>query len=104
VESLAAACPTVATAVGGLSDVVIDGETGWLVPPGNPARLAAAIGEALADPREACRRARAGQQLVKRLFDVERTGREIATIYSRILGRNVAPSFDAGERVAAATG
>jgi glycosyltransferase involved in cell wall biosynthesis len=104
VESLAAACPTVATDVGGLPDVVIDGETGWLVPPCDPARLAAAIGEALADPGEACRRARAGQQLVRRLFDVERTGREIATIYGRILDRDVAPGLDACERVAAATG
>jgi glycosyltransferase involved in cell wall biosynthesis len=90
--------------VGGLPDVVIDGETGWLVPPGDPARLAAAIGEALADPREACRRARAGQQLVRRLFDAERTGREIATIYGRILDRDVAPGLDACERLAAATG
>jgi glycosyltransferase involved in cell wall biosynthesis len=36
VESLAAACPTIATNVGGLPDIVIDGETGWLVPPRRP--------------------------------------------------------------------
>ena len=86
VESLAAACPTIATAVGGLPDVVIHGETGWLVPPADPGRLAAAIVEAIDDPTEARRRARNGQELVSRLFAVERTGREIADIYERVLG------------------
>jgi glycosyltransferase involved in cell wall biosynthesis len=86
VESLAAACPTIATAVGGLPDVVIHGETGWLVPPADPGRLAAAIVEAIDDPAEARRRARSGQELVGRLFAVERTGREVADIYERVLG------------------
>jgi len=109
VESLAAACPTVATAVGGLPDVVIDGETGWLVPPRDPVRLAAAIEEALADRKEAQRRARAGRQLVRQLFDVERTGREIASIYARILGRDADLGAEhsaerPAERIAAATG
>lgn len=110
VESLAAGRPTVATNVGGLPDVVLDGETGWLVPPRDPVRLAAAMEEALADPTEARRRARAGQQLVRRLFDVERTGREIASIYARILGRDTdlraeqPAAHAAAERIAAATG
>ena len=85
VESLAAACPTVATRVGGLPDVVIDGETGWLVPPRSPARLAEAIGAALADPAGARRCARSGQALVRRLFAIERTAAEIAEIYQTIL-------------------
>src|SRR5262249_30878700 len=73
VESLAAACPTVAPQVGGLPDVVIDGQTGWLVPPAAPDRLADAIEEALRDRDEARRRARAGQALVRQLFTIERT-------------------------------
>jgi 2-deoxystreptamine N-acetyl-D-glucosaminyltransferase/2-deoxystreptamine glucosyltransferase len=40
----------VATAVGGLPDMVVDGETGLLVPPGEPAALRAAIDRLLADP------------------------------------------------------
>jgi glycosyltransferase involved in cell wall biosynthesis len=87
VESLAAGRPTVATAVGGLPDVVIDGETGWLVPPRDPERLAAAILEALENRDEARRRAAAGQALVRKLFDVRRTGREIASIYAQVLSR-----------------
>jgi len=40
----------VATRLAGLCEVVVDGETGTLVPPGNPAALAAAIAPFLDDP------------------------------------------------------
>ena len=43
--------PVVATRVGGLPEMVVPGETGWLVPPRDPAALAAAISQLLADPQ-----------------------------------------------------
>jgi glycosyltransferase involved in cell wall biosynthesis len=43
VESLAVGCPVIATAVGGVPEVVRDGENGLLVPPGDPTALAQAI-------------------------------------------------------------
>jgi glycosyltransferase involved in cell wall biosynthesis len=92
VESLAAGVPTIATAVGGLPDVVISGETGWLVPPRSHRDLAGAVLEALANPNEARRRANSGRDLVRRLFDVRRTGAEIAAIYGRILGMRGIPA------------
>ena len=49
-EAYAAGVPVVASASGGIPEIVRDGETGFLVPPGNPVRLAARIREALADP------------------------------------------------------
>jgi glycosyltransferase involved in cell wall biosynthesis len=49
-EALALARPVVATAVGGVPSVVIDGETGRLVPPGDPDALATAMAAMLADP------------------------------------------------------
>src|SRR5437879_2331964 len=49
-ESYAAGVPVVASSSGGIPEIVSDGETGFLVPPGNPTRLAAKIREALADP------------------------------------------------------
>jgi glycosyltransferase involved in cell wall biosynthesis len=88
-ESLAAGCPTIATSVGGLPDLVIPGRTGWLVPPRDPDRLADAIVDGLEDREEGRRRACAGQALVRRLFDVRRTGAEIAGIYGRVLGESV---------------
>ena len=49
-EAAAAGRPVVATAVGGMREVVIDGETGLQVPAGDPAALAEAIGALLDDP------------------------------------------------------
>jgi glycosyltransferase involved in cell wall biosynthesis len=49
VEALAVGTPVVATAVGGVPEIVKDGENGLLVPPGSPAALAAALRRLLAD-------------------------------------------------------
>ncbi len=49
-EAAAAGVPVVATAVGGTPEVVADGETGFLVPPGDPAALAATVTELLRVP------------------------------------------------------
>ena len=67
-EALALERPVVATDVGGTSAAIVDGETGWLVPPEDLAALAAAIVECLADPAEAARRARAGRRRVEERF------------------------------------
>ena len=49
VEALAVGCPVIATAVGGVPEVVRDGENGLLVAPGDPEALAAAIGRFFGD-------------------------------------------------------
>jgi glycosyltransferase involved in cell wall biosynthesis len=86
VEPLLCGVPVVATNVGGLPDLIRDGETGWLVPQKNPKALARAILDALEDKQEARRRAVEGQKLVRQLFDVERTARGVAEIYDEVLG------------------
>jgi len=85
VESLLCGVPTIASEVGGLPDVVRNGETGWLVPPKAPAALAAAILDALGNEERARERARNGQKLVAELFDVRRTSAEVASIYQQLL-------------------
>jgi glycosyltransferase involved in cell wall biosynthesis len=85
VEPLLSRVPVVATNVGGLPDLVQENKTGWLVPPRNPQALARAILDALQNPVEARRRAIEGQKLAQSLFDVEKTGREIATIYEKLV-------------------
>ncbi|MDR7544443.1 MAG: glycosyltransferase family 4 protein [Armatimonadota bacterium] len=61
VEAMAAGRPVVASAVSGLRDVVRDGQTGLLVPPGDPRALAAALTRLLADPALRARMGEAGR-------------------------------------------
>ena len=53
IEYMAAARPVVATDVGGAREAIIDGETGWVVPPRDSGALAARIIELLRDPARA---------------------------------------------------
>ena len=62
-EAMEAGVPVVASRVSGIPEVVVDG-TGWLVPPEDPAALAGALAEVLADPDEARRRGEAGRRRV----------------------------------------
>jgi glycosyltransferase involved in cell wall biosynthesis len=71
-EAMTAGVPVVATAIGGTDEVVRDGETGTLVPPADPAALAAAINRTLADRDRAARLAAAARSTVAavaRLYD-----------------------------------
>jgi glycosyltransferase involved in cell wall biosynthesis len=80
-EAMAAGCPVVATAVGGVPDLVQDQVTGLLVPSGDAGALARAVGELLAIPSRARRMGRAGRQSVLRDFDIRRRAEELARRY-----------------------
>lgn len=79
-EAMACGCAPVSTAVDGCSEAVAHGESGLLVPPGDPAAMAAALDSLLADPahRRAC--AQAARQRVQALFDRKRMVREWETL------------------------
>jgi glycosyltransferase involved in cell wall biosynthesis len=74
-EAMAAGVPVVASSVSGIPEVVVDGETGWLVPPEDPAALAAALAVALEDPAEAARRGAAGRRRVEERYRPEAVAR-----------------------------
>jgi len=85
VESLLMGVPTIATDVGGFPDLVIPGETGRLVPPRDPARLASAILETLGDPAGSRAMADRGRVRARQLFDARAGAAEILDIYREVL-------------------
>ena len=91
VEPLFHGVPVVASHVGGLPEVVIEGKTGWLVPPRKPDRLANAIRNALENYELSKRMALAGKALVRQMFDVNRTASEVYGIYGHILDSSRPP-------------
>lgn len=83
-EAMARGKPVVATAVGGTGEAVLDGETGLLVPPGDPKRLATAIGLLLADPGLAERLGRAGRDRARSHYSEEAMTQRILELYDEI--------------------
>lgn len=67
-EAMGDGVPVVASAVSGIPEVVVDGETGWLVPPERPAALAGALMEVMADPDAARKRGEAGRRRLDRRY------------------------------------
>lgn len=70
-EAMAAACPIVATKIDGNSEILIDGQHGWLVPPDDPVALASAIRTALDHPVEAHWRARVAQERARQHYSIQ---------------------------------
>ncbi len=83
-EAMALGLPLVVSAVGGIQEVVTDGVEGLLVPPGDPARFAAAYRRLADDPVE---RQRLGEAAARRAadFDIARTQKELEALYRSLL-------------------
>lgn len=79
-EALACGVPVVATRLSGVPELVQDGVTGVLAPPGDAGALAAALRRVLDDPAAARARAAAGRQVVEARFDVHESGRRLAAL------------------------
>jgi len=84
-EALALARPVVATQVGGVPELVQDGEAGLVVPPRKPDRLAEAILYLLRNPAEAARLGQEGRERVLREFTAEVMGYKTAEVYRAVL-------------------
>jgi glycosyltransferase involved in cell wall biosynthesis len=70
-ESMAAGAPTVATRVGGTPEAIVDGRNGVLVPPGDVAALASAIGRLLDAPDMAAALGRAARRTVEQRYSLQ---------------------------------
>jgi glycosyltransferase involved in cell wall biosynthesis len=80
--------PVVASAVGGLLDLVVDGETGLLVPPGDVDALRLAIEQLLGDPELRRRLGEAGRRRAAERFSWDIVTRETLELYARYAGKN----------------
>ena len=88
VEAQAMGCPTIATDHGGSRETILDGRTGWLVPPGDPRALARAIEVALASHRARSESAKAERrEHAVANFSLERMCRATIEVYSGLLGQ-----------------
>lgn len=72
-EAMAAGLPVVASNVGGIPEIVVDGQTGFLIPPASPAEIARCLRELGRDPEVARRLGANGRRRVEREFRVETT-------------------------------
>lgn len=86
-EAMGCETPVVASDAGGLPEVVEHGVTGLVVPRGDSAALAEAIGSLLADRARGAAMGRAGRQRALRLFDWDRTAAQFEQIYATAASR-----------------
>ena len=90
-EAMAAGLPVVGSRVGGVPELVLDGETGLLVEPGDPGELAAAIGRLVADPELSRQLGEAGRERAQGRFALDTFQRAHVELYSRELARRGLP-------------
>src|SRR5437870_5492366 len=79
-EAMAAGLPVVSTSIGGIPEMVIQNETGFLVSPGDAAALAGAIEKMINDRPLAQRLGQAGYSRAQRLFSIEKNVRELCAL------------------------
>lgn len=85
-EAMAAGLPVVACSVGGNVEAVLDGVTGFLVPPRDPEHLSAAVMDLLADGKKRKRMGDEGRKRAGKEFPLERMVSEMAALYESLSG------------------
>jgi glycosyltransferase involved in cell wall biosynthesis len=89
-EAMAASKPVIASKIYGIPEVVVEGETGFMVPPRDAGFLCAAMRRAIESPALCRRMGTAGRMRVESSFSLERMVREVESVYEAVLsGRPV---------------
>ncbi len=85
-EAMAAGRPVVGSRVGGIPEMVVEGETGVLVPPQDPDALAAALEPLIASPEQRQRLGRAARERAERAFSLGVHAARLQAVYDSLLG------------------
>lgn len=85
-EAMAARRAVVGTAVEGTEELIVPGQTGWLVPPGDPQALADAVLDAVSDPERLRRYGEQARERVDARFSQSRVVEAYENLWARILG------------------
>lgn len=86
IEAMAMGKAVVATDAGGVPEIVRHGETGWLVKPGQPERLAEAVGELLDNGERIVQFGAAGRRVVESRFSLQRHVQHVESLYRNLTG------------------
>ncbi|MBI4720432.1 MAG: glycosyltransferase [Chitinivibrionia bacterium] len=87
-EAMHAGTPVVATAVGGVPDLLLNGEAGLLVPPADPRALADAVKKLMQDRGLAGELSRRAQEVVRSKYSLEAMARSYLEAYRDVIARN----------------
>ncbi|MFP1644827.1 glycosyltransferase family 4 protein [Pontitalea aquivivens] len=90
-EAMACGVPVVATDVGAFRELIEEGETGHVVPPGSAPAITAAVAGLVADPARRSALARAARQHTLTHFDIRAEAQALVDIYRRLIGPATAP-------------
>lgn len=85
IEAMAARKPVIATNVGGVPEVIINGTTGILVPPEDPEAFSSAIIKLYNNPEMSLEMGLAGYKRAKKLFNIETTVHELEELYETLI-------------------
>src|SRR5207342_3192919 len=101
---MASALPVVSTRLAGIPELVVDGQTGMLVPPGDSTALAQALEQLLRDPELRLRFGHAGRARIEQHFRIEQTVAPLVQLLERSCSRRPAGDVSASRSATESSG
>lgn len=91
-EAMAAELPVITTQIAGIPELVVHGQSGLLVPPGDIEALKQAIEQVFADPQKAAAMGRAGRAKVRAEFDIQKEAARLGGLFRAYLSGEPTPA------------